>query len=101
MIKGNSVTKDEEIIRLKIQLGMCQAAYEQEHERLQAAERLIMARESVANELEIVIKEAAKLNGQVVFIESVARRLKRYAVRLEEVHGQGKWRPVYMDDPGL
>jgi len=101
MIKGNSVTKDEEIIRLKIQLGMCQAAYEQEHERLQAAERLIMARESVANELEIVIKEAAKLNGQVVFIESVARRLKRYAARLEEVHGQGKWRPVYMDDPGL
>ena len=101
MIKGNSVTKDEEIIRLKIQLGMCQAAYEQEHERLQAAERLLMARESVANELEIVIKEAAKLNGQVVFIESVARRLKRYATRFEELNGRLKQRPASMDDPDL
>jgi hypothetical protein len=101
MIKGNSVTKDEEIIRLKIQLGMCQAAYEQEHERLQAAERLLMARESVANKLEFMIKEDVRLMGEIVSYRKMAKGLKRYAARLEELHGQGKWRPDAMDDPDL
>jgi len=95
------MTKSEEIIRLKIQLGMCQAEYLKEHEKLQAAERLLMARESVAAELEIVIKEAARLADQVLFVESAARRLKRYATWFEEKHGQGKWRPDVMEDPYL
>jgi hypothetical protein len=95
------MTENEQIIRLKIQLGLCQAEYQKEHEKLQAAERLLMARESVANELEIVIKEAANLTGQVTFIESVARAMKRYAARLEERHGPSTHRPPYMDDPDL
>jgi hypothetical protein len=93
------MTENKEIIRLKIQLSMCQAAYEQEHARLQAAERLLMARESVANELEIVIKEAATFMDLVKFYESAARYLKRYATRFEELNGRLKQRPVCMENP--
>ena len=95
------MTANEEIIRLKIQLGLCQAEYQKECAKLQAAERLLMARESVANKLEIVIKEAAWLMKEVVSYRRAIRELRGYATRFEELNGRLKQRPASMDDPGL
>ena len=95
------MTANEEIIRLKIQLGLCQAEYQKECAKLQAAERLLLARESVAAELEIVIKEAANLMALFKFYESEAGKLKRYAARFEELNGRLKQRPSSMDSPDI
>jgi hypothetical protein len=95
------MTANEEIIRLKIQLGLCQAEYQKEHAKFEAAERLLIARESVVAELEIVIKEAAWLMKEVVSYRRAIRELRGYATRFEELNGRLKQRPASMDDPDL
>ena len=95
------MTANEEIIRLKIQLSLCQAEYQKECDKLQAAERLLMARESVANKLEIVIKEAAWLMKEVVSYRRAVRELRGYAARFEELNGRLKQRPSSMDSPDI
>jgi hypothetical protein len=95
------MTENEQIIRLKIQLGLCQAEYQKEHAKLEAAERLLMARESVVAELEIAIREAAWLMKEVVSYRRAIRELRGYATRFEELNGRLKQRPASMDRPDL
>ena len=95
------MTANEQIIRLKIQLGLCQAEYQKEHAKFEAAERLLMARESVVAELEILLKETDHLLQKCAALEYAVRELKGYATRFEELNGRLKQRPASMDDPDL
>ena len=95
------MTANEEIIRLKIQLGLCQAEYQKECAKLQAAERLLMARESVVAELEILLKETDHLLRKCSALEYAVRELRGYAARFEELNGRLKQRPSSMDSPDL
>ena len=95
------MTANEEIIRLKIQLGLCQAEYQKECDKLQAAERLLMARESVVAELEILLKETDHLLRKCAALEYAVRELRGYAARFEELNGRLKQRPSSMDSPDV
>ena len=91
------MTKNEQIIYLKIQLGLCQAEYEKEHANLHAAKRLLLTRQSVAKEMEILIKHADRLMKRAATFECEVKELRHYAQRLEDVIGKLKQRPACMD----
>jgi hypothetical protein len=95
------MTANEQIMRLKIQLGLCQEEYQREHAKFEAAERLLMARESVVAELEILLKETDHLLQKCAALEYAVRELRGYATRFEELNGRLKQRPVSMDRPSL